>query len=90
LPDIPQLTHNPLLVGTSTSRTEEDMNRLYNITFKPHRRTSLLLANLGSVVVSAKNKESAKELGQAVVRDFYNGNEYMVKQYTYIVEREEI
>ncbi len=64
------------------------MNRLYNITFKPHHRTSLLLDKICSVVVSATNKGSAKELGQAIIRDYYNGNEYMVKQYTYIIERE--
>ena len=65
------------------------MNKLYNITFKPHNRSSLLLDKICSVVVSAKNKDSAKELGQAIVRDHYNGDEYMVKQYTYIIEREE-
>jgi hypothetical protein len=65
------------------------MERRYTIKFKPHRRTSVLLKNICSVVVSAKNKESAKELGQAIVRDFYNGNDYYTKQYTYIIEREE-
>lgn len=64
------------------------MNRLYSINFKPHNRTSLLLDKISSVIVSAKNKESAKELGQAIVRDYYNGNDYMVKQYSYIIERE--
>lgn len=64
------------------------MERLYTIKFKPHRRTSILLKNIPSVVVSAKNKESAKELGQAIIRDFYNGNEYYEKQYSYIIERE--
>lgn len=64
------------------------MNRLYNISFKPHKRTSLLLDKICSVVVSASSKESAKELGQAIVRDYYNGNDYMVKQYSYIIERE--
>lgn len=65
------------------------MKRRYTIKFKPHRRTSVLLKNISSVVVSAKNKESAKELGQAIVRDFYNGNDYYTKQYIYIIEREE-
>jgi hypothetical protein len=64
------------------------MEKLYNITFKPHRRTSLLLDKICNVVVSATNKDSAKELGQAIVRDYYNGNEYMAKQYSYIIERE--
>ena len=63
------------------------MERLYTIKFKPHRRTSILLKNISSVVVSAKNKESAKELGQAIVRDSYNGNEYYTRQYSYIIER---
>ena len=65
------------------------MDRLYNIKFVPHRRTSLLLKNICSVVVSAKNKESAKELGQAIVSGFYNGNEYYATQYKYIIEREQ-
>lgn len=65
------------------------MEKLYTIKFKPHRRTSILLKNIPSAVVSAKNKESAKELGQAIVRDFYNGNEYYEKQYSYIIEREQ-
>ena len=66
-----------------------DMEKLYNIKFKPHRRSSVLVKTIGSVVVSATNKDSAKELGQAIVRDYYNGNDYMVKQYTYIIERED-
>jgi len=64
------------------------MERAYNIKFKPHRRTSLLVKQIGDCIVYATNKESAKELGQAIVRDFYNGNEYMVKQYTYIIDKE--
>ena len=63
------------------------MERLYTIKFKPHRRTSVLLKNISSVVVSAKNKESAKELGRAIVMDLYNGDEYYAKQYSYIIER---
>lgn len=65
------------------------MEKLYTIKFKPHKRSSVLLKNICSVVVSAKNKESAKELGQAIVRGFYNGDEYYEKQYSYIIEREE-
>lgn len=61
---------------------------LYNIKFKPHRRTSLIVKKIASCVVEAKNKDSAKELGEAIVRDEYNGNEYMTKQYTYIIEKE--
>ena len=64
------------------------MERLYSIKFKPHRRSSLVVKNIESVIVSAKNKESAKELGIAIARDFYNGNEYMTKQYSYIIEKE--
>lgn len=60
----------------------------YNIKFQPHKRTSLLLEKIPSNIVYAKNKESAKELGQAIVRDFYNGNEYMVRQYKYIIDVE--
>lgn len=67
----------------------------YNITFKPHRRTSLLVDPIPNNIVEAKNKESAKELGQAIVRDYYfekNGwtDDYMTKQYTYIITKEEI
>jgi len=66
----------------------------YNITFKPHRRTSLWLDNIPNNIVFANNKLSAKELGQAIVRDHYEAKgytdlEYMVKQYSYIIEREE-
>ena len=64
------------------------MEKAYNIRFEPHRRTSLLLEKIPSSIVYAKNKASAKELGQAIVRDFYNGYEYMVKQYKYIIEKE--
>lgn len=65
----------------------------YNIKFKPHKRTSLVVDQIPSCVVEAKNKDSAKELGQAIVRDYYEFNkgykdDYMVKQYTYIIERE--
>lgn len=66
---------------------------IYNIKFKPHKRTSILLDNIGSVVVEAKNKSSAKELGYSIVRDYYdskglkNGH-YMARQYSYIIEKE--
>ena len=69
---------------------------LYNITFKPHKRTSLLVHNIPDCIVEANNKSSAKELGQAIVRDFYFDKygykletlEYMEKQYSYIIEKE--
>lgn len=64
------------------------MERAYNITFKKHHRTSLWLKDIPNCIVYAKNKDSAKELGQAIVRDLYKGNEYMVKQYSYIISRE--
>lgn len=64
------------------------MERAYNINFKPHMRTSLVIDHIADCIVYAVNKDSAKELGQAIVRDYYNGNEYMVKQYTYIISRE--
>lgn len=59
--------------------------KAYNIKFEPHQRASLILEHIEPNIVYAKNKESAKELAQAIVRDFYNGNEYMIKQYKYIV-----
>lgn len=66
---------------------------LYNIKFKPHRRTSLWVERICDCVVDAKNKQSAKELGQAIVRDSYldyneEQKEYMTKQYSYIIEKE--
>lgn len=66
---------------------------LYNIKFKPHKRTSILLSKIDSVVVEANNKLSAKELGYSIVRDYYDskgcGNcDYMVRQYSYIIEKE--
>lgn len=64
------------------------MEKAYSIIFKPHKRASLLLKKIPTSIVYAKNKTSAKELGQAIVRDFYNGDEYMVKQYKYIIEAE--
>lgn len=66
------------------------MERNYNIKIVKHKRTSLLIDSpqeIGfPVMVSAKNNDSAKELAQAIVRDYYNGNDYMVKQYKYIIE----
>ena len=71
------------------------MEKAYNITFKAHRRTSLIVDKIPDNIVFAKNKESAKELGQAIVRDYYfekygYTDDYMVKQYTYIITREDI
>ena len=65
--------------------------RAYNITFKAHKRTSLKVDKIENNIVYARNKESAKELGQAIVRDYYEReygykDDYMTKQYTYIVE----
>lgn len=67
----------------------------YNITFKPHNRTSILIDNIESNIVYAKNKKSAKELGEAIVINHYESKglntrdcEYMTKQYTYIIEAE--
>lgn len=70
------------------------MTKAYNITFKPHKRTSLLVDRIPSNVVYANNKASAKELGEAIVRDYYEReygykDDYMTKQYTYIIELEE-
>ena len=63
------------------------MEKAYSVKFKPHHRTSLVIEKIPNNIVYAKNKASAKELAQAIVRDFYNGNEYMVKQYSYIIEK---
>lgn len=66
------------------------MDKNYNIKLQKHRRTSLLLASQQEigfpVMVSARNKDSAKEMAQSMVRDYYNGYDYMVKQYKYIIE----
>lgn len=64
-----------------------NMERAYNIRFKPHRRTSLYVRHIAPCVVYAKNKESAKELGQAIVKEITK-SEYMTKQYTYVITRE--
>lgn len=68
---------------------------LYNITFKAHKRTSLIVDEIPDCIVEADNKASAKELGQAIVRDYYMtknpkayNDDYMTKQYTFIIERE--
>lgn len=64
------------------------MLKAYNVIFKNHKRSSLLIKNIAPNIVYANNKESAKELAQAIVRDFYNGDDYMVKQYKYIISIE--
>lgn len=69
------------------------MEKAYSITFKPHRRTSLKVDQIPANVVYANNKASAKELGEAIVRDYYEReygykDDYMTKQYTYIIEPE--
>lgn len=64
------------------------MEKAYNINFKPHKRTSLVVKNIPACIVYAKNKESAKELAQAIVSDFYGGDQYMIKQYSYIITLE--
>ncbi len=65
------------------------MERAYNVNFKPHHRTSLFLEKISPCIVYATNKESAKELAQAIVRDMFNGSDYMTKQYSYIIEKED-
>ena len=62
----------------------------YNITFEAHRRTSLFLYKIPNNIVYAKNKQSAKELGEAIIRDFYEQKgsrnlDYMVKQYKLVI-----
>lgn len=66
---------------------------LYNIRFVPHKRTGIQLFEITSCIVEACNKQSAKELGQSIVRDYYeakgfNDLDYMSKQYKYIIEKE--
>ena len=65
------------------------MEKAFNIKFKRHRRTSLHVPPICDCVVYAKNKDSARELVQAIVRDLYN-SDYMIKQYSYIIEKENI
>lgn len=67
----------------------------YSITFKPHRRTSLLIDSIENNIVYARNKISAKELGEAIVYNHYELKglnletcNYMIKQYTYLIEAE--
>lgn len=68
----------------------------YNITFVPHKRTSLSVYPIDSTVVYATNKASAKELGYAIVRDFYEyekgysfaNADSMTKEYKYIISQE--
>lgn len=69
------------------------MEKAYNIKFKAHKRTSLIVDRIPDNIVYAKNKASAKELGQAIVRDYYETtkgykDDYMTKQYTYIITEE--
>ena len=71
------------------------MTKAYNIKFKPHHRTSLWLDQIPANVVYANNKASAKELGQAIVRGYYEAKgepdpEYYEKQYTYTITAEEV
>lgn len=66
---------------------------IYTIKFKPHKRTSILLDKISSVVVEAKNKLSAKELGYSIVRSYYDSKgyrncDYMARQYSCIIEKE--
>lgn len=62
----------------------------YNISFEPKKRTSMILEEIPNNIVFANNKSSAKELGQAIVRDIYNGDDDMVGQYKYIIEEENL
>lgn len=45
--------------------------KAYNIKFIPHKRTSIWIEKIADNIVYADNKTSAKELGQAIVRDYY-------------------
>lgn len=63
----------------------------YNITFIAHKRTSLYLYHIPNNIVYANNKQSARELAEAIIRDFYeekgwNNLDYLVKQYKIIIE----
>lgn len=60
--------------------------KTYNIKFTPHKRTSILIKPIENIIVVAKNKDSAKELGQSIVRDRYG--EYYIKLYKYIITEE--
>ena len=80
---------NTDIIEISNKKSNSEVKAmLYNITFKPHKRTSLLVHEIPDCIVEANNKASAKELGQAIVRDFYfekygnaaDSHEYMTKQ----------
>ena len=64
------------------------MERFYNIRFLRKRRTSLIVEPVDSCLVYAVNKQSARELAEAILRDM-GKNEYMIKQYKIVIEREE-
>ena len=61
--------------------------RAYSINFIPHKRTSLSVPPVPPCIVYATNKDSAKELAQAIVRDITK-SDYMINQYKYIINRE--
>ena len=64
------------------------MERFYNIRFLRKRRTSLIVEPVDSCLVYAVNKQSARELAEAILRDM-GKSEYMIKQYKIMIEREE-
>lgn len=64
------------------------MERFYNIRFLRKRRTSLIVEPVDSCLVYATNKQSARELAEAILRDM-GKNEYMIKQYKIVIERED-
>lgn len=60
----------------------------YNVRFIPHKRSSLLVKQIPATIVYASSIDSAKELAKSIVRDYYDGDEYMTKQYKYLIDRE--
>lgn len=75
---------------------ESSREKPYNVDFVPHKRTSLLVKPIDSTVVYASDKSSAKELAQAVVRDYYEyecgysfkNADGMTKEYKYVITLE--
>ena len=55
------------------------MERFYNIRFLRKRRTSLVVEPVDSCLVYAANKQSARELAEAILRDM-GKSEYMIKR----------
>ena len=55
----------------------------YNISFVPHKRSSIFIQKIENIIVFAKNKESAKEMGVSIVRD--RCGDVYTKLYKYII-----